>query len=154
MRCLLLTICLALLSGCASTTLTMDFIALEPVNQNQAEGASKDSRVVEVRIYQLKDDAKFNAASVDALWQDAEGSLGDSLISLKLGESIFPESPDGPRNGKEIVLDPLDTQTRFIGVLALYSYTDEGQRKVIVPVGEADSVQFELTGYHISVKKD
>ena len=154
MRCLLFIICLAMLTGCASTTLTMEFIAIEPVNLNQEEGSSTDSRVVDVRIYQLKDDAKFTAGTVDAIWSDAEGTLGDSLVEVKLGESIFPEKPDGPRNGKEIVLDPLDSQTKFIGVLALYSYTDDGERKVVVPVDQADDVLFELTGYHITVKQD
>ena len=154
MRCLLMITCLAMLTGCASTTLTMEFIAIEPVNLNQEEGASTDSRVVDVRIYQLKEDAKFDAATVDAVWSDAEGTLGDSLLAVKLGESIFPEKPDGPRNGKEITLDPLDAQTRFIGVLALYSASDDGPRKVVVPVDQASSVLFELTGYHIKVKQD
>lgn len=154
MRCLLFILCLALLSGCAATTLTMEFIAIEPVNLNKEEAGSTDSRPVDVRIYQLKDDAKFTAATVDALWADAEGTLGDSLISVKLGESVFPEKADGLRNGKEITLDPLDSQTRFIGVLALYSHTDEGQRKVVVPVDQASSALFELTGYHITVKQD
>lgn len=154
MRCLLFMICIVLLTGCASSTLTMEFIAVEPVNLNKEEAGSTDSRVVDVRIYQLKDDAKFAAATVDALWSDAEGTLGESLVSVKLGESVFPEKADGPRNGKEITLDPLDAQTKYIGVLALYSHTDEGPRKVVVPVDQAGSALFELTGYHITVKQD
>jgi type VI secretion system VasD/TssJ family lipoprotein len=151
MRCLLLTFCFAALTGCASTTLTLEFIAIEPVNLASADAEGK-SRVVDVRIFQLKDDAKFSSATVESIWSDAEAALGDSLLATRQGESIFPEAPEGPRNGKEIVLDPLDGQTRFIGVLALFSETDDGPRKVVVPVAEAGSVLFELTGYHIKVK--
>ena len=154
MRCLLFITCLAMLAGCASTTLDTEFIAIEPVNETKTDsGTDGESRVVDVRVYQLKDDAKFTAATVEAIWSDAEGTLGDSMISVKLGESIFPEKADGPRNGKTITLDPLDSKTRFIGVLALFSDADDGPRKVVVPLDQADSVLFELTGYHITVKQ-
>ncbi|MCB9933601.1 MAG: type VI secretion system lipoprotein TssJ [Planctomycetes bacterium] len=156
MRCtwtLGMTLGLVLLAGCTSTTLTLDLVAIKPVNEVKLEsGAIGESRVVDVRIFQLKDDAKFKAATVDAIWTNAEETLGDSLINVKLGESIFPEDADGKAVGKEIILDPLDTGTRFIGILALFSDSDEGERKVVVPVDQADDVLFELTGYHINIK--
>jgi type VI secretion system VasD/TssJ family lipoprotein len=151
MRPLLLLPLLLLFTGCASTTVTMDFMALKPVNGlGSAEG---ESRVVEVRIYQLKDDAKFKAATVEALWTNAEETLGEELIEVKLGESIFPEDK-AAAVGKEITLDPLASGTKFIGVLALFSEKDQGERKVVVTLDEADDVVFELTGYHITVKKN
>jgi type VI secretion system VasD/TssJ family lipoprotein len=139
---------LTLLAGCSSTTVTMDFMALKPVNA--LGSATGESRVIEIRIYQLKDDAKFKAATVDAVWTNAEETLGDELIEVKLGESIFPEDK-AAAVGKEITLDPLNSATKFIGILALFSETDTGERKVVVTLDEADDVVFELTGYHISV---
>jgi type VI secretion system VasD/TssJ family lipoprotein len=148
---LLPLILIMLLTGCASTTVTMEFVAIKPVNGlGSADG---ESRVVEIRIYQLKDDAKFKAATVDALWTNAEETLGEELIEVKLGESIFPEDKAAVV-GKEITLDPLASGTKFIGILALFSETDTGERKVVVTLDEADDVLFQLTGYHITVKKD
>jgi len=146
-------LCALLLAGCAATTVTLDFVALKPVNEGKVCGGTDgESRVVDVRIYQLKDDAKFKAATVDALWTNAEEALGDSLLEVKMGDSIFPEDADGKANGKQITLDPLNSATRFIGVLALFSDSDDGERKVVVPLDQADDVIFELTGYHINIK--
>ena len=144
----------AVMSGCASTSLELNFIAIKPVNVAKsdvdAEGAS---RVVDVRIYQLKTNNKFNDASVENVWVDAEGTLGDSLIEVKAGESIFPEDPKDPRVGRVITIDPVDANTKFIGVLALFS-EGENDRKVSVPLEEAGEVIFELTGYRIVIKKN
>ena len=149
-----LTLCIALtvLAGCTATSVTLNFEAVKPVNQLGEDGTG-DSRVVEVRIYQLKDDAKFKDATVEALWTDAEGALADSLIEVKLGESIFPEEED-QAEGKQITIDPLDASTKFIGILALFSSSDDGERKVVVPLDQADDVLFQLTGYHIVVKSE
>ncbi|MCG3183082.1 MAG: hypothetical protein ICCCNLDF_01166 [Planctomycetes bacterium] len=152
---LVMTLGLLLLAGCTSTSLTLEFVAIKPVNEGKLEsGTDGESRVVDVRIFQLKDDAKFKAATVDAIWTNAEEVLGDSLIEVKLGESIFPEDADGKAVGKQITLDPIDTGTKFIGILALFSNSDEGERKVVVPLDQADDVLFELTGYHINIKSE
>lgn len=149
-----LSLALAVLAGCTSTSVTLNVVALKPVNEGKVGDATDgESRVVEVRIFQLKDDAKFTAATVDNVWTNAEEALGDSLIDVKLGESIFPEDPKGPANGKQITIDPLDAGTKFIGILALFSDSDDGERKVVVPLEQADDVLFELTGYHITIKQ-
>ena len=149
-----LTIALALVAGCTSTTVTLNVVALKPVNEGKVGDATDgESRVVEIRIYQLKDDAKFKAATVEDVWTNAEGALGDSMIAVKLGESVFPEDANGQANGKQITIDPLDANTKFIGILALFSDSDDGERKVVVPLDQADDVLFELTGYHITIKK-
>ena len=145
-----LTIALALIAGCTSTTVTLNVVALKPVNEGKVGDATDgESRVVEIRIYQLKDDAKFKAATVEDVWTNAEGALGDSMIAVKLGESVFPEDANGQANGKQITIDPLDANTKFIGILALFSDSDDGERKVVVPLDQADDVLFELTGYWI-----
>ncbi|MBX3474525.1 MAG: type VI secretion system lipoprotein TssJ [Planctomycetes bacterium] len=145
--CLLLA-CVAL-GGCSSTSLSMKFMAIEPVNELQPG----ESRPVDIRIYQLRDDAKFKAATVDEVWENDKGVLAEHLIDVKLGASVFPEKKDKPQ-GVEITIDPVSSECRFVGVLALYKNADEkGQQKVVVPVGEAGSVTFELTGNRITVKK-
>ena len=149
---LTLSTALTILAGCTATSVTMEFRAIKPVNQLE-EGSAGDSRVVEVRLYQLKDDAKFQAATVDEVWTNAEEALGDSLIEVKLGESIFPEDK-AQAEGKQITIDPLDANTKFIGILALFSNSDDGDRKVVVTLDQAEEVLFELTGYHISVKQE
>ncbi|MCA8914867.1 MAG: type VI secretion system lipoprotein TssJ [Planctomycetes bacterium] len=149
-----LALALAVLAGCTSTTVTLDLVALKPVNEGKVGDATDgESRVVEVRVYQLKDDAKFKAATVEDVWTNAEEALGDSMIDVKLGESVFPEDANGQANGKQITIDPLDAGTKFIGILALFSNSDDGERKVVVPLDQADDVLFELTGYHITIKQ-
>lgn len=147
LTCLLLAAAVA--AGCSSTSVTVKFVAIEPVNELQPG----ESRPVDIRIYQLRDDAKFKAATVDEVWENDKGVLAEHLIDVKLGSSIYPEKKDKPQ-GTEITIEPLSGECRFIGVLALYKNADEkGEQKVVVPVGEAGSVTFELTGNRITVKK-
>ena len=147
--CLVLIAAACLMAGCTATSVNLKFIAVEPVNELQPG----ESRNVDVRVYQLKDEAKFKAATVDELWVNAETVLAEQLIEVKLGESIYPEKPGAPK-GREIIIDPLKPECKFIGVLALFQTGDEvGERKLVVPVKEAGSVTFELTGNHIAVKK-
>lgn len=150
----LLTLCLSItvLCSCAATSVTLSFKSIMPVNQLESE-ADGGSRVTEVRIFQLNDDAAFKQATADAIWTDAKEALGDSLIKVEAGESIFPEEK-AQAQGNQVVIDPLDANTRFIGVLALFSDTDDGERKVVVPLDQADDVLFELTGYHITIKSE
>jgi len=146
----LMLLSLILLSGCAATSVSLSVVAVEPVNEAQAG----ESRPVEIRVYQLRDDARFNQASIDLLWSDAEAALGDSLIDVRLGINIFPEkAQDNPR-GREVVIDPLSAEARFIGILALYERSEEGGRQsVVLPVDEAGRVKFTLTGYRIETDR-
>lgn len=139
----------ALLTGCAATSVTLDVVAVKPVNELDGK-----SRVTDIRIYQLKDNARFDNADIDALWTNANETLGDSLIGEpRTGDSIFPEDRQNAQ-GKKIEVE-LKDEARYIGILALYSESDEvGKQFVSVPVDEAGSVVFELTGYHITVKRN
>lgn len=138
----------ALLTGCAASSVTLDVVAIKPVNE-----LNNQSRVTDIRIYQLKDNARFDNADIDALWTNAAETLGETLIGdPKTGESIFPEDK-ADAQGKRITVE-LDPETRYIGLLALYSEADEvGEQFVSVPVDRAESVVFELTGYHVSIKE-
>lgn len=146
---LMLALCLGLV-GCASGSATMTFRAIEPVNL----GPQGESRVTDIRIFQLTDDSKFLGATVDDLWTDdrAKEFLGETLIGEPMsGITIFAEGRENAQ-GKEVVIEPIETRTRYIGILAEYSQgDDEGPRFVSVPVDEAESVVIEFTGNHARV---
>lgn len=144
----------ALVAGCAATSVTLDVVAIKPVNEFDGNSRVAESRPTEIRIYQLKDNAKFDNASAEDVWSNAEETLGDTLLGVpKTGESIFPEDRANAQ-GKQITLE-LESQTAYIGVIAGFSKTDElEQRFVSVPVDQAGDVLFELTGYHISIVKN
>lgn len=139
----------ALMAGCSSTSVSLKFVAIEPVNELQPG----ESRPVDIRVYQLRDDAKFKTATVDEIWENDKAVLADHLIDVKLGTSVFPEKKEKAQ-GMQVTIEPLSAECRFLGVLALYRQADErGEQKLVVPVGEAGSVTFELTGNRIAIRK-
>jgi len=136
---------LALLSACGGPTWVY-LRGVKPMNENDR----KESTTVDVRIYQLKDDSRFNQATIDKLWTDDKGALADDLIAVKQ-ITIYPGSADDKLN--EINLGELPDSVRFVGVLALYPKEDDkGPRKMVLPKGEAGKV-LRLTGYHIQADK-
>jgi type VI secretion system VasD/TssJ family lipoprotein len=136
-----------LITGCQQSRVTLNMVAVPPVNE--ATPGDGESRIVDIRVYQLKSDALFRAATVERLWTDAEGALGDELLETRREIRVFPP-PGAPTT---VVIEPLKLETRFIGVLALYSRADDqGERKIVVPVEQAGSAIFELSGYHIRVR--
>lgn len=131
--------------GCAATSIDLKFLSIEPVNV-----ADGKSRVVDIRIYQLKDSAKWDASTAAAIWDDPKTALAESLIEVKQGESIFPEKADNAQ-GKTITLDPLSAECKFIGIVAQFGGEDTvGKPFIVATVDEADDVVFKLTGYHIA----
>ncbi len=131
-----------LLAGCTGP-LKLQVRGIKPLNENER----KESTPVDVRIYQLRDNARFDRATFNNLWTKAKEELAEDLISEKT-VTVFPgAAEDAPR---EVDLGILDTATRFIGIMALYPREEEGNpRKIAVPVAEADDAIWEFTGYHL-----
>jgi type VI secretion system protein VasD len=120
---------------------------VKPLNENDR----KESVPVDVRVYQLKDDSRFNQAAIDKLWTDDKTVLGDDLVAVKV-ITVFPGSVDDQE--REIEIGELPQQVRFVGLLALYPKDDDkGSRKLVVPASDAGKSILIFTGYHIS-KKD
>ena len=120
---------------------------VKPLNENER----KESTPVDVRIYQLKDDSKFNQAAIDKLWTDDKTVLGDDLVAMKV-VTVFPGS--GEEGDKEFELGELPAAVRFVGVFALFPKEDDkGPRKLCLPADRAGKSVLVFTGYHIS-KKD
>src|SRR6185436_17627009 len=104
---------------------------VKPLNENDR----KESTPVDVRVYQLKDDSRFNQAAIDKLWTDDKTVLGDDLVAVKV-ITVFPGSHDDQE--KEIVIGELPPSVRFVGLLALFPKEDDkGSRKLILPADAA-----------------
>ena len=141
-RMMILAAGLALLSPSCGGPSALFFRGVKPLNENDR----KESNSVKVRVYQLKDDARFNQATVDKLWTDAKGALADDLVAMK-EETVFPGAADD--EPRKVELGELPDAVRFVGVLALYPKEDDkGPRKLVLPKAEAKTV-LRLTGYHI-----
>ena len=134
---------LALLSpSCFGGPSALFFRGVKPLNENDR----KEPNSVKVRVYQLKDDARFNQATVEKLWTDHKGALGEDLVAMK-EETVFPGAADD--EPKKVELGELPADVRFIGILALFMKEDDkGPRKLLLPKAEAKTV-LRLTGYHI-----
>ena len=136
---------LILLVGCTdSATLQMRGVA--PLNLNDAG----ESTPVDVRIYQLKNDAAFKRATFETLWTEDKKVLGQDYLAAPLTESIVPgNATDQP---KRIHMDELEAGTRFIGIMALYGKTDaRDARLLVLPVEGVDKPVIEFSGYGISL---
>lgn len=139
------------LAGCTTTSVTLKLEAIEPVNKANAES---DSRVVEVRVFELKDRAKFEQSSTEDIWDNAEATLGGDLLSVRNADPVYPQKASDKDGGTTVVIDPINADTKFIGVLALITESDDkGKRHIAVALGDAESVVFRITGYHVELRK-
>ena len=110
--------------GCGQSPLSVR--AVSPVNVN-GEG---ESLPVKVRIYALRDDARFRSALFSDLWMHDRDALGDDRLQDPKVVIIPPTTPSGvPTN---IDLGQLPEHTRFIGIMALYRQPDEPDRRRVV----------------------
>lgn len=137
---------LAFLAACGGPT-ALRVKAVRPVNVVRMNDKD-ESTPVGIRIYQLRDDAKFRQASVDDLWRDSKKVLGEDLVAPEKPHTALPRDADGAP--EEVDLGVLDPAAKFVGVLALFPKEDEKKlRKEIVPANEASGTVIVLTGYHI-----
>lgn len=135
-------VALLALAGC-TVPMKLQLRGVKPLNENER----KENTPVDVRLYQLKDNARFERATVDNLWMKDKETLGEDLVAVKT-VTVFPAEAHASPQVED--LGRLDPAVRFIGILALYPREDEGKpRKVVVPAAEADDVVWEFTGFHI-----
>ncbi|MCC6572565.1 MAG: type VI secretion system lipoprotein TssJ [Planctomycetes bacterium] len=146
-RAILLLVLTLVLSACGGTS-SIRVHGISPLNKNEAG----ESTPVDVRIYLLRNDGKFMSAPYDQLWTADKDALGADAVGDHLAITVFPsEAGDKP---KEVSLGTLAADVKFIGVMALYPKSeDKGERRVVVPVGDAPGYVFEFTGYRIQLKK-
>jgi len=136
---------LMLLSACGGPTWVY-LRGLKPMNENER----KESTAVDLRIYQLKDDSRFNQATVDKLWTDDKGALADDIIAMKQ-ITVQPGVADDKL--VELNLGELPDSVRFIGFFALFPKEDDkGPRKLVIAKKDAGNT-LRLTGFHIQADK-
>jgi type VI secretion system VasD/TssJ family lipoprotein len=136
---------LVLLVACGGPS-ALYYRGVKPLNENDR----KESNSVDIRIYQLKDDARFNQATIDKLWGDDKAALADDLVAMKTA-TVFAGSADDKERSVE--LGELPDAVRFVGILALYPKEDDkGPRKLLLPKSELGTV-LRFTGYHIQKEK-
>ena len=136
----------ALAPSCGGGPQSLYVRGVKPMNENDR----KESNSVDIRVYQLRDAARFNQATIEKLWTDDKGALGDDLVAMK-GATVFAGSADDKE--RTVELGELPESVRFVGILALYPKEDDkGPRKLVVPKAELGSV-LRFTGYHVQVEK-
>lgn len=144
-RLLVFTALLAALASCTARTGNVKLRGLEPLNLNDRG----ESGVVTVRIYQLKDEARFQSSVFDTLWTNDSEALGEDRLADPTTVKVYPPS-GSEATVQKADIGQLTTGTRYIGVMGLYSKTDpEGRRRVVIPVDELSKRIVEFEGYSV-----
>ncbi len=143
---LLLTAAVGLLLGGCSRDITLRVRGVSPLNVNDVG----ETTPVKVRIYQLANDGKFRAATVDALWTDDQGALGSDRLTDPLITTVFPGGAG--EEPVKVELKEVKDSAKFIGILALYSSADaKDQRTAILSAEEADDKILQFSGSAVQV---
>ena len=111
------------------------------LNQNRSGVSSP----VNIRIYQLSDDAKFQDADFAKIWDDDESSLEGSLVRKR-------ELDLAAESNSEFELQ-VQKGTRFIGVMGLFDKEEDKEWRVVVPIEDVSDLTFFFEGYTIT-KRD
>ena len=130
----------------------------EKMNPN-AQGASAP---VTIKIFQLKDDAKFIKADFEELWNNPDEILKDDKLADPKELVLDPRKPtDKPDMvvKKEYKEEELKPETRYFGVAALFTpdqvrKEDQVKWKKVVLRDEVNGFVFTLDGYELKVVED
>jgi type VI secretion system VasD/TssJ family lipoprotein len=117
----LIVCCCVLLSSCSGPSVSLR--ALSPVNLN----ADGESLPVKVRIYALRDDARFRAAPFADLWTKDREVLGDDRLQDPKVVMVPPVSLQAAPQLVE--LSELPKEARFLGIVALIQHADQPDRR-------------------------
>ncbi len=132
--------------GCGGGPLDIRVRGVEPLNVNE----KGESTPIDVRIYTLKDNAKFEKALFEDLWTKDKEVLGDNMIGEPKQITINPGKADAQARVEQLgVLPP---EVRYIGIMALYSKGKGEQRHIAVARDQADDYIFEFTEYKVKFK--
>jgi type VI secretion system VasD/TssJ family lipoprotein len=117
----LLASCCIMLTSCAPPSVSVR--ALSPVNLNP----DGESLPVKVRIYALRDDARFRAAPFADLWTKDHEVLGDDRLQDPKVVIVPPASLTAAPQLVE--LSELPKEARFLGIVALIQHADQPDRR-------------------------
>jgi type VI secretion system protein VasD len=99
-------------------------LTLAAATDANPDASGRPSPVV-VRIYQLRNDAAFNAAEFFALYDDEQKALGPELLT----RDEFTLTP-AERRTLDVTLSP---ETRFVGAIAAFRDIRNAQWRAIIP---------------------
>ncbi len=135
------------LGGCSPPRAAVQLSGMQVMNQNELG----ESAPVKLRLYPLRSDAKFRAATVDALWVGDEDLLKADLTHAPTITSVFPGG-EGRAPGQVEV--ELGDGAKWLGVLALYSKSDASDRRMLIlPIDDAERLVLTCSGYSITAEK-
>lgn len=148
---------LAGLVACSGSTA----VTLKPGEKMNPNSAGQ-SAPVSIKIFQLKDDAKFNKADFEELWNKADEVLGDDKLGDPKELVLEPRKPTDKPDAvvkKEYKEEDLKPETRYFGVAALFTpdqikKEDQVKWKKVVLRDEVGSFIFQLDGYELKVVED
>ncbi|WP_133405421.1 type VI secretion system lipoprotein TssJ [Parashewanella tropica] len=150
-RILLVMMLAVLLQGCsllgfgkpAPKTLTVMVSASYNINPNLKNNATP----IKLRVYQLSDSEVFNQASFLNIFNDEQGVLKASLLSVRHLKSIIPGE-------KYQQVYPLLDGTKYIAILAGFSDYQEANDKAIFPISSDSSqtVNIDIDGINLSIQ--
>jgi type VI secretion system VasD/TssJ family lipoprotein len=136
------------LGGCGPSSVSVR--ALAPVNIDAA-GASMP---VKVRIYVLRDDARFRAAQFSDLWVRDREVLGDDrLLDPKVVVVAPGMAPCAPV--MKVELGEFPKGARFLGIMALIQHADvPDRRRAVLEVSDVDSLIVDVLDAAVVVHAD
>ncbi|WP_232284206.1 type VI secretion system lipoprotein TssJ [Photobacterium sp. SKA34] len=119
------------LMGCSSkydpasepSTITISMVSTDSINTNGNDEASP----VELKVFELEDDSMFNSASYDQLAFEYKKALKSNYVDVYDYVVL-------PNKFKFVEEMKLDEDTRYIGVMALFSDSDNSDWKKSVKV--------------------
>lgn len=119
------------LSACQATRRALDFDTAAKLTITAAADVNPDSgdrpSPIVITVYALADNRQFEREDFLSLYENAAARLGSDLVrTIRLRELAPGES----RN--EII--ELDSNVRYIGLLAEYSRYDQAQALLILPI--------------------
>jgi type VI secretion system VasD/TssJ family lipoprotein len=92
---------------------------------------SNQGNAVDVRIYQLRNDSKFQLATVDAFWK---GKNSDEEF---LGKEFINKQEKKVRPKEQILLSlQIDVETQFIGVAANFFNPNKDKWRYCIPISK------------------
>jgi type VI secretion system protein VasD len=97
------------------------------------DSAGRPSPIV-VRLYQLKEEGAFNAASYFSLWDKEQSALGPSLESRE-------EYELQPGQARELILK-IPPEARYLGAVAAYRDLNNSRWKALSPAPEKGLLDF------------
>ena len=132
---------LTVLLGCGRSG-SVALRGVKPLHVNEAG----ESTPVTVRIYLLKRSERFAAATVEQIWTDAEGVLGDELAADPTVVAVLPA--EAAAAATVVDLGKLPHGVSAVGFLGLFRKPGvQDQRKLVVPVEDLGDTVVECAGY-------